>query len=158
MTEIIRAATPDQVEQVKDLFREYADWLEFDLCFQGFEAELAEMPGRYAPPGGRLLLAVDESSQPVGCVGLRPLEEGICEMKRLYVRDSHKGTGLGRWLAEAIIAEAIEIGYRAMRLDTVGFMTRAIGLYESLGFVDIPAYCHNPVEGVRYLELDLTAS
>ncbi len=136
------------------LFREYADALGFDLCFQDFEHELACLPGDYAPPSGRLLLAM-EDSDPVGCVALRGLDSVVCEMKRLYVRPGHRGRGTGRQLAEAVIKAAREFGYSKMRLDTVPWMTEAVRLYESLGFHDIPAYRPNPIPGARYLELRL---
>ena len=137
---------------VTALFREYAASLGVDLGFQKFEEELASMPGDYAPPRGRLLLAY-EGSAAIGCVALRPIDHAICEMKRLYVRA--RGRGIGRQLAERVIAEARTIGYRFMRLDTLPSMTAAAALYASLGFREIPAYRFNPVEGTRYFELEL---
>ena len=138
-----------------DLLREYADSLGFDLGFQGFDDELAGLPGRYAEPGGRMLLA-SHLGVVVGCVGMRSLEPGICEMKRLYVRPAARGLGAGRALAEAVIGTARGEGYERMRLDTIGVqMAAAVALYLQLGFVDIPPYTDNPIPGARYLELRL---
>jgi putative acetyltransferase len=148
------ARTPGDIEEARRLFREYETSLGIDLCFQNFEQELAELPGKYAPPGGALLLARGGGGI-AGCVALRPLEEEICEMKRLYVRDAFRGLGVGRLLAEEIIARARRLGYRKMRLDTLPSMRRAIPLYRSLGFTDIPPYTTNPVEGVLFLEKEL---
>ena len=145
----------EDLAAVRRLFRAYADWLDVDLCFQGFEQELADLPGAYAPPAGRLLLG-KIGAEIVGCVALRPLEPGICEMKRLWVEPGVGGSGIGRRLAEAIIAAAQKIGYRRMRLDTIpARMPAAQHLYRSLGFREIPAYYHNPLSGVVMLELDL---
>jgi ribosomal protein S18 acetylase RimI-like enzyme len=153
---LVEARTAADVEQVRRLFRAYADWLEVDLCFQGFEQELASLPGRYAPPAGRLLLA-KLGNEAIGCVGLRPLEPGICEMKRLWVEPGFGGHGLGRALAERIIDDARAAGYTRMRLDTFpARMQAAQHLYRALGFHEIPPYYHNPFEGVVMLELDLT--
>jgi putative acetyltransferase len=150
-----KAHTPEDVRRVRRLFRAYADWLEVDLCFQGFERELAELPGCYAPPAGRLLVA-RVGGEVVGCVGLRPLEPGVCEMKRLWVEPGFAGRGIGRALAERIVAAARQIGYRRMRLDTIpARMPAAQHLYASLGFQEIPAYYHNPLPGVVMLELEL---
>jgi ribosomal protein S18 acetylase RimI-like enzyme len=136
------------------LFEEYAASLDFSLCFQGFDHELAELPGSYAPPRGSLQLArVDGAA--AGCVALRPIGNDACEMKRLFVRPRFHGQGLGRKLAVAIIAEGRAAGYTTMKLDTVPSMTAAQGLYESLGFRNIPPYTANPIEGARYLELRL---
>jgi predicted N-acetyltransferase YhbS len=144
-----------EIEPVRTLFREYAASLDFDLCFQNFQHELADLPGPYAPPSGCLLLAM-QGDQPAGCVALKRLTDGVCEMKRLYVRGRHRGTGLGRTLAEQVIREAIRLGYRAMRLDTVpSVMGSAVALYRSLGFRDISAYCFNPVPGALFMELRL---
>ena len=143
------------LEEVRVLLREYAASLDFDLCFQGFEQELADLPGKYAPPDGRLWLATCAAG-PAGCVAIRKLDEGICEMKRLYVRPSLRGAGVGRLLASTAIAQARDMGYRLMRLDTAPSMTAAIALYRSLGFRQIAPYCHNPLPGALFLELRLT--
>lgn len=152
-------ATPTaaQLEAVRALFRQYAESLDFSLSFQGFAEELAGLPGDYAPPRGRLLLALSgagEGSAAAGCVALRPLEAEVCEMKRMYIPPVFRGRGLGRRLAERLIAEARQAGYRRMRLDTIGFMKEALGLYRSLGFRDIPPYRYNPIPGAVFLELD----
>jgi len=148
------ALSPEDVEEARMLFREYEASLGIDLCFQNFEAELAGLPGAYAPPSGRLLLA-RSADEIAGCVALRELDIDACEMKRLYVRDAYRGVGLGRLLAEAILEEARRIGYRRMRLDTLPSMRRAIPLYRSLGFCDIAPYTSNPIEGALFLEKDL---
>jgi ribosomal protein S18 acetylase RimI-like enzyme len=142
------------LDAVRSLFREYAASLDFDLCFQGFDAELAGLPGDYAPPAGTLLLGF-VSDSPVGCVGLRPLGTGIAELKRLYVRPAGRGRGLGRRLIEDALKRAATAGYERVRLDTVPSMADAIRLYRSLGFRDIPPYRDNPIAGAAYLELVL---
>jgi putative acetyltransferase len=150
-----QAESPQQIAQARELFLEYAQSLGFSLCFQNFEKELAELPGDYAAPRGRLLLAEYEG-QLAGCVALHPLEPEICEMKRLYLRPQFRGKGLGRALAERIIAEARQIGYKRMRLDTVEpFMKDAVAMYRKLGFREIAPYCNNPVTGALYMELEL---
>ncbi len=154
MLALIKAKTREDYARAKELFLEYAASLDFDLGFQHFDEELEELPGDYAPPSGRLILAVLEA-QAVACVGLRPLERGICEMKRLYVKPEHRGKGIGRTLAIAVIHEARSIGYSRMRLDTIPSMTEATALYYSLGFKKIPPYRLNPIEGALYLELEL---
>ena len=155
LSEIIRAHSADYIEQARKLFKEYEAWLEVDLCFQNFEKELAELPGKYAPPDGRLLLAV-ENEKVAGCVALRKIGEGICEIKRLFVRAQFRGKGLGRMLAKAIIRDAKQIGYERMRLDTLPpKMNDAIALYHSLGFKEIEPYYNNPVPGAKFMELDL---
>jgi putative acetyltransferase len=147
---IIRPATLADLEEIRTMLREYAAWLEVDLCFQNFEQELAALPGEYAPPRGRLLIA-----ESAGCVALRRIDDEICEMKRLYVRPEHRGSGLGKRLVLSIISEARAIGYRRMRLDTMPKMDRAQGLYAALGFQEIAAYRYNPEPGARFLELQL---
>jgi ribosomal protein S18 acetylase RimI-like enzyme len=150
-----QAESPDQIEKARELFMEYAESLGFSLCFQNFEQELAGLPGDYAPPDGRLLLA-EYRGQPAGCVALHRLGPGVCEMKRLYLRPQFRGRGLGRLQAEAIMAEARAIGYRKMRLDTVEpVMPNAVAMYRRLGFKEIEPYRPNPIAGALYMELDL---
>jgi GNAT superfamily N-acetyltransferase len=145
----------EEMGPVRVLFREYAAALGFDLCFQNFEQELAGLPGPYAPPSGRLLLAT-AGGEPAGCVALKRLADGVCEMKRLYVRGLYRGTGLGRTLAEQIIREARGLGYGVIRLDTVpSVMGSAVALYRLLGFREVAAYCFNPVPGALFMELRL---
>jgi ribosomal protein S18 acetylase RimI-like enzyme len=134
------------------LFRAYADALDIDLCFQGFDEELATLPGKYAPPQGELLLALAPDGAALGCVALRPLDApGLCEMKRLYVADAARGLGVGRALVAAIIAAAEARGYAEMRLDSLPSMQAALALYQRFGFTATPAYCFNPVPGTLYL-------
>lgn len=147
---ILAARVPDDLPLVRRLFREYADGLGVDLCFQGFEAELAELPGRYAPPAGRLLIAW-RGDEALGCVALRPIDEAACEMKRLYLRPQARGLGLGRQLAERICDEARAAGYARIYLDTLPTMTAAVALYESLGFRPAEAYVYNPLAGAMFL-------
>lgn len=155
LTEIIRAHSPGYVELVRELFKEYEAWLDIDLCFQNFHKELAELPGEYAPPTGRLLL-VGQDGRIAGCIALRKIGDGICEMKRLFVRAEFRGKGFGRQLVKAIIREARAIGYERMRLDTLpGKMDSAIALYTSLGFKEIKPYYPNPVPGAKFMELAL---
>jgi|SRR5882724_7715331 len=155
LTEIIRANSDDYIQQARTLFKEYEAWLGIDLCFQKFERELAELPRKYAPPEGRLLLAV-ENGKYAGCVALRKIGDGTCEIKRLFLRPQFRGRGLGRRLAEAIIDEAKQIGYERMRLDTLPpKMDDAIALYRSIGFREIEPYYDNPVPGAKFMELDL---
>ena len=145
------AEGPEDLDHVRALFLEYAQSLGFSLCFQGFDAELAALPGKYAPPDGALLLARVDGAV-AGVVGLRPLDGGVCEMKRLYVRPEFRRSGAGRRLAEAIVEAGRQCGYRAMRLDTLETMTAARTLYGSLGFHEIPPYYDNPICGALYYE------
>jgi ribosomal protein S18 acetylase RimI-like enzyme len=150
-----QAESPAQLAQARELFLEYAQSLGFSLCFQNFDQELADLPGSYAPPEGRLLLA-DYEGQLAGCVALHQLEPGVCEMKRLYLRPQFRGKGLGRALADHIISEARQIGYQRMRLDTVEpVMKDAVAMYRKLGFKEIAPYCTNPIAGALYMELTL---
>jgi putative acetyltransferase len=154
-----QASSPSQITHARELFLEYAQSLGFSLCFQNFDKELAELPGDYVPPTGRLLLAEYEG-QLAGCVALHQLSPGIgsefCEMKRLYLRPQFRGKGLGRALADRIIAEARQIGYRRMRLDTVEpVMKDAVAMYRKIGFKEIPPYRENPMPGTLYMELGL---
>jgi len=144
-----------QLEEVRALFLEYAQSLGFSLCFQGFDEELRALPGIYAPPRGRLLLATEDGS-PAGCVGLHEWDGPAAEMKRLYVRPAFRGRGLGRVLTDAALTDARALGYRSVRLDTIpSVMQSAIGLYRELGFREIAPYRENPIPGALYLELRL---
>ncbi len=154
MVEIGDAYDPASIRAARSLFEEYQQTLGIDLSFQGFATELETLPGEYSPPRGRLLLARDGGAI-VGCVAMRPLTSETCEMKRLYVRPQSRAGGVGRQLAERVMGEARAIGYRRMYLDTLPTMGGAQRLYEMLGFKDIAAYRHNPIEGTRYLGLDL---
>ena len=139
---------------VKALFMEYANTLGFDLSFQNFNTELAELPGEYSEPSGCILIARIDSAI-VGCVALRDLGSMVCEMKRLYVQPAFRGEGVGRQLAKSIIAEARSRGYREMKLDTVASMNQAIQLYNSLGFKQTAPYRHNPIQGAVFMQLEL---
>lgn len=163
MLTFIHAESTGQVATARVLMLEYATWLEFNFCFQGFEEEMKDLPGKYAPPQGRLVLALWDG-EPAGVVALRPQEiaekkksgDGICEMKRLYVRPAFRGHSLGRALAEKLIAEAREIGYTRMRLDTIpGKMDGAIALYRKLGFTEAAPYYRTPVSQTIFMELAL---
>jgi GNAT superfamily N-acetyltransferase len=151
--EIVAVHGVEHVPVVRALFKEYAAGLGVDLGFRDFERELAELPGEYAPPGGRLLLAL--GPEPAGCVALRRYEPGVCEMKRLYVRPEFRGSGPWPELVEAIVAVGRQAGYDRMRLDTLPAIEAARALYRSLGFVEIEAYRFNPVHGTTYFELAL---
>ena len=152
---IVEALSPGDVRVCRELFEEYQRGLGVSLCFQGFDKELATLPGEYAPPRGVLLLARD-GEVCAGCIALRPLMGNDAEMKRLYVRPAYRGSGLGRRLAEEVIARARGMGYSTLKLDTLPQMTGAQALYTSLGFVDTPRYNDNPVEQVRFMALALT--
>jgi carbonic anhydrase len=153
--QLTQAKTPSDIEQARKLFQEYEAGLGISLCFQNFEQELAGLPGDYAPPQGRLLLA-RQFDQLMGCVALRQLGPTTCEMKRLFIRPEFRDRGLGRVLVEGLIEEARKIGYTHMRLDTIADrMDRAVALYKSIGFVEIPPYRNNPVDSATFMELDL---
>lgn len=158
--ELLQARLPEQIAAVRQLMREYAAELSVDLCFQGFEAELAGLPGDYAEPQGALLLALVDG-QPAGCVAMRPLPEAdhtnACEMKRLFVRRAFRRFGLGRLLAQRLLDLATEAGHSCVLLDTLDDMEAARGLYGTLGFVEIPPYYFNPIPGAHYLKADLDA-
>jgi ribosomal protein S18 acetylase RimI-like enzyme len=154
MMKIVQANTKESVEQAKELIREYAQSLEFDLGFQDFDEEMENFPGQYTSPGGCLYIALDEN-QPMGCVALRDLGQGICEMKRLYVKPLFRGQKVGRLLAEVVINAARDMGYDSMRLDTVPSMKHANMLYAALGFKQISSYRFNPIEGATFFELNL---
>jgi ribosomal protein S18 acetylase RimI-like enzyme len=151
---IKQVESPHEVAQVRELFLEYAESLGFSLCFQNFDQELADLPGDYAPPRGRLVFA-EFDGQLAGCGALHPLDQNICEMKRLYIRPQFRGKQIGKLLTESLIAEARAIGYKRMRLDTVApVMAKAVSLYRQLGFREIAAYRTNPIEGALYMELE----
>ncbi|MCI0450368.1 MAG: GNAT family N-acetyltransferase [Chlorobi bacterium] len=156
MYEIVPAVSPQQISEIKSLFLEYSNWLGNSFCFQGFDEELATLPGKYAPPEGRLYIAAIDGES-TGCIGLRKIGDGICEMKRLYVRQNARGLGIGKKLVEMVINDAKNIGYKKMRLDTIAEkMIEAQKIYRSAGFYEIQPYYNNPIEGVVYMELDLT--
>lgn len=155
MINIVQAESVEQTDGARQLFREYEQWLGLDLCFQGFEEELRWLPDRYSPPDGRLFLA-SGNEKLAGCIALRKLEKGICEMKRLYLREDFRGLGLGNKMIETLIGEALAIGYSKMRLGTYPpKMGKAVKLYESHGFTAISPYYENPYDGVLFMELDL---
>ena len=155
MVTYIHVKTGGEIALIRKLFLEYAESLDFDLDFQNFEEELRSLPGEYVPPKGCMILAMDQDDV-AGCVAMRPLSPGICEMKRLYVKPQHRGKNIGRLMAAKIINDASKCGYERMRLDTVPSMKAAQKLYESMGFKQIPAYRHNPVSGTMYLELKIS--
>jgi ribosomal protein S18 acetylase RimI-like enzyme len=155
MFEVISVQSGPNLETVRRLFGEYAASLNFNLCFQGFDEEVRMLPGPYAAPQGRLFLAL-EHGRAAGCIALKRLEDGICEMKRLYVRPEFRGRGLGRTLAELLAAEARAAGYKRMRLDTIAdVLPEAMGLYRSMGFYEILPYYDNPIPGAAFMELEL---
>ena len=156
--ELLTPATPTLLQATREIFAEYARSLDVDLCFQQFDAELAQLPGEYTPPQGALLLALVDG-QVAGCGALRPLPDSdyanACEMKRLYVRPAYRKFGLGRLLAQALFDRGLQAGYSAMLLDTLDEMEAARGLYASLGFEEIPPYYFNPIAGAHYLKATL---
>ena len=155
MIQIIQAETPSQIEQARILFREYEAWLGLDLCFQSFEQELADLPGKYAPPDGCLFLA-SEGEKILGCVAMRKIDAETCEMKRLFVRENGRGKGIGRELVKRVIERARRSGYRKMRLDTLAAqMSKAVEIYRSFGFREIPAYYDTPIAETIFMELIL---
>jgi putative acetyltransferase len=156
MYQIVEVNTPQLIQETKVLFREYEKWLNVSLCFQGFEEEVNTLPGKYSPPEGRLyLVQLDEKFS--GCIALRKLEEGICEMKRLYLREELRGKGIGNTLVTKIIRDAKEIGYKTMRLDTIKEkMPKAVAIYSRHGFIETKPYYHNPNPHTLFMELDLT--
>jgi putative acetyltransferase len=153
---IVQAQSESEIEQVRELFGEYVAWLGINLCFQNYDKEVADLPGEYAPPRGRLLLALADDGAVAGCAALRDLGNGVAEMKRLFVRPAFRGQHLGSQLAEMILDEARTLGYERIRLDTLpGKMDRAIAMYRVLGFKDIAPYYNNPVAGAAFMELEL---
>lgn len=154
---ITQAETPEQIERTRTLFREYESWFGLNLCFQNFDEEVAALPGKYAKPDGRLLLASADGSL-AGCIALRKLKDGICEMKRLFIRDEFRGQGIGNALIEKLTEEARITGYQKMRLDTYPpKMSKAVRLYESHGFRQIEPYYRNPYGETLFMEKDLGA-
>lgn len=153
--EIIEAKSGNEISAVRDLFIEYAEWLDVSLCFQNFDEELATLPGRYAPPEGRLYL-VKSNGKYTGCAGLRKIDDGICEMKRLYLKPEMRGSGIGKKLVQLLIDEARDIGYKSMRLDTIKEkMPNAVDIYEKFGFKKIDKYYDNPNPHTLFMELVL---
>jgi len=152
--DVIIASMPAQLEECRILFQEYADWLGIDLSYQGWAQELAALPGNYAPPLGKLLLAM-ANEQTAGCVAMRPMNETVCEMKRLFVRPAFRGMGIGQQLAQGILDDARQQGYTSMRLDTLPHLQAAIRLYEQLGFVRCSAYYDSPIENTIFMEMIL---
>lgn len=157
MIDIIEGHTAEHIGHARSLFLEYASSLGFDLCFQGFDRELAELPGGYAPLAGRLLLARDDG-EVVGCGAFRRLADGVCEMKRLYVKPAYQGRGVGRLLVMRLLEEGRAAGYARMYLDTLDSMVAAVGLYRSFGFVECPPYSYHPVPGTKCFDLRLAIS
>ncbi|MEK6280704.1 MAG: GNAT family N-acetyltransferase [Acidobacteriota bacterium] len=155
MITLKQVSSSEEIERTRQLFEEYVKWLGVNLCFQNYDKEVAELPGEYVPPTGRLYLAT-EAGEAAGCIALRKLADGICEMKRLYVRPQFRGKALGRTLVDRIIEDAREIGYDRMRLDTLpGKMDQAIAMYRALGFKEIERYYNNPYQTAAFMELDL---
>lgn len=156
MYEIKAVTSKEDIKAIQGLFLEYAAWLDFPLCFQGFDKELAALPGKYSPPEGRLYTVLSSDGENSGCIGLRKFADGVCEMKRLYVKPAARGKGIGKALVERVIKDAKEIGYSRMRLDTIEEkMGKAVDIYKECGFVEIEAYYDNPNPHTLYMELDL---
>lgn len=157
MIELVNAETSKHIEQTKTLFREYETWFGLDMCFQNFDEEVENLPGKYAKPDGRLFLAYSDKKL-AGCIALRKLENEICEMKRLFVREDFRGKRIGISLIDKLLAEAPNIGYKKMRLDTFPpKMGKAVELYKSYGFYEIEPYYHNPYGETLYMEKILEA-
>ncbi len=155
--ELVEAVSTDEVATVRALICEYARWINVDLCFQEIDAEIDGLPGKYAAERGGVLLLARLGAEPAGCVALRALEPGVCEMKRLWVREAFRGSGLGGRLVRTVLERAAALGYERIRLDTLSHMDRAQRLYAQLGFREIPPYYDNPLAGTRYLEKPLNA-
>jgi ribosomal protein S18 acetylase RimI-like enzyme len=152
--QILNVQSADQIEMIRTLFLEYAQSLDFNLCFQSFDEELASLPGKYAEPEGKLLIAIVDD-QPAGCIAMRKLDNETCEMKRLWVQPPFRGRGIGEALVRSVMALA-KPNYKKMRLDTVASsMASAVKLYKALGFHEIKPYTHNPVTGAMFMECDL---
>jgi GNAT superfamily N-acetyltransferase len=151
---LVHVSSPEEMPLVRRLFEEYASSLDIDLCFQGFDRELETLPGEYAPPRGTIIVAFVDG-EAVGVAALRPIDDTVCEMKRLFVEPAHRGKGAGRSLAEAVIERAREVGYASLRLDTLQSMTEANALYASLGFTECAPYRFNPCERPVFMELPL---
>jgi putative acetyltransferase len=154
MLKLVHVDSPEEMPVVRKLFEEYAASLDIDLCFQGFDRELDTLPGDYAPPGGTIIVASSDEAV-AGCVALRSIDEHVCEMKRLFVKSEHRGKGIGRALAEAVIEHARNLGYVSIRLDTLQSMTEANALYATLGFKECPPYRYNPCQFPVFMELSL---
>ena len=154
MIEIVCAESSRDIADVKAIFLEYAESLGFETCFEDFDTEMAGLPGKYGPPQGILLLARDGGGRAAGAVGLCPLDDGVCEMRRLYVRPAFRGTGLGGELARALITEARRLGYRSLRLETLPAMAAARRLYRAIGFGEIERYNDSSVDGIVFMELE----
>lgn len=155
MVHLRQASKPEEIDTARALFREYETWFGISLCFQNFDEEVSTLPGKYAPQEGRLYIAF-ENDEALGCIALREIGDGVCEMKRLFLRESARGKGVGKMLIEKVLEDALEIGYRLMRLDTYPpKMGKAVDLYKAYGFYEIPSYYNNPHDDVLYMEKKL---